>query len=182
MNMTTPKGIARDPYLNTPDTSFNPDGDFKVELVVDQSDEARAFMAKLREAHEAAVVKAKKANPGSRIKVAELSVSEDEDAGKVTFKFKLKAKVTTKTGKVFEQKPALFDSRGKPIQKKVGGGSTIKVAFEIVPFYTATVGAGLTLRLKAVQVLTLSTSDEAEFASYGFFKEDGYIDDGAVEV
>jgi hypothetical protein len=178
-SITSPKGVARYPYLNTPDTKFNPDGDYKVGLVLEPGEETDAFVAKLEAAMEASVAKAKKENPGKKIKVADLSMTTDEDTGKVTVNFKMKAKVTTKAGKTFEQKPALFDAKGKPMSdKRVGGGSVIKVAFDPTPFYTATVGAGVTLRLQAVQVISLNSGGNRDASGFGFGAEEGYEDDG----
>jgi hypothetical protein len=181
--LTSPKGIALSPYLNQPDTKFNPDGDYKVTLVLDNNDETQGFLGKLQEAHEESINKAKKENPGKKIKVADLSINDEAEEGKVHVSFKLKAVVKLRSGDTFTQKPALFDAAGKPMNKAIGGGSTIKVAFEPIPFYTATVGAGLTLRLKAVQVISLSSGveEEGSAASFGFKPEEGYIDDGVVD-
>ena len=33
---TTPKGVAQYPYLDKPDTKFNPQGDYKLNLVLDK--------------------------------------------------------------------------------------------------------------------------------------------------
>jgi hypothetical protein len=71
----------------------------------------------------------------------------------------------------------LFDAKGKPLSKdiKIGGGSKMKVSYEILPYYTAIAGAGISLRLKAVQVIDLvEYSSGGSGESYGFGKEDGY--------
>ena len=96
---------------------------------------------------------------------------------KAETKFKTKAKVTMRSGDSFDQKVALFDAKGKPLVNppNVGGGSKIKVSYQVVPYYTATVGAGLTLRMKAVQILKLvEYTSGANASSYGFKEEDGY--------
>ena len=171
----SPKGVASYPYLTNPDTKFNPDGDYKVSLIV-AGDAASKAIAFLLEQHESAVAKAKKENAGKRVKESELPFIENAD-GTVTFKFKLKAKVTPKKGDPFEQKPALFDAKGKPLTgaPNVGGGSVIKVSYEVVPYYTAIAGAGVSLRMKAVQIIELkeySSGGNAE--SYGFGEEEGF--------
>ena len=171
----SPKGIASYPHLTKPDTKFNPDGEYKVSLIV-AGDVASKAIDFLTEQHEAAVAKAKKENAGKRVKESELPFIENDD-GTVTFKFKLKAKVTPKKGDPFEQKPALFDAKGKPLtgEPKVGGGSTIKVCYEVVPYYTAIAGAGVSLRLKAVQIIELKEySGGGNAESYGFCEEDGF--------
>lgn len=171
----SPKGIASYPYLTKPDTKFNPDGEYKVSLSV-AGDAASKAIDFLLEQHEAAVAKAKKENAGKRVKESELPFIENDD-GTVTFKFKLKAKVTPKNGDTFEQKPALFDAKGKPLtgETKVGGGSVVKVSYEVVPYYTAIAGAGVSLRLKAVQIIELKEySGGGNAESYGFGEEEGF--------
>ena len=171
----SPKGIASYPYLTNPDTKFNPDGEYKVSLIVAGDDASKAIDF-LTEKHNAAVAQAKKENAGKRVKEGELPCIENDD-GTVTFKFKMKAKVTPKKGDPFEQKPALFDAKGKPLtgEPKVGGGSTIKVSYEVVPYYTAIAGAGISLRLKAVQIIELKEySGGGNAESYGFGEEEGF--------
>lgn len=171
----SPKGIASYPYLTNPDTKFNPDGEYKVSLIV-AGDAASKAIDFLTEQHEVAVAKAKKENAGKRVKESELPFIVLDD-GTVTFKFKLKAKVTPKKGDPFEQKPALFDAKGKPLtgEPKVGGGSVVKVSYEVVPYYTAIAGAGVSLRLKAVQIIELKEySDGGNAESYGFVEEEGF--------
>lgn len=171
----SPKGTASYPYLTKPDTKFNPDGEYKVSLIV-AGDAASKAIDFLTDLHKAAVAKAKKENAGKRVKEGDLPFIENDD-GTVTFKFKLKAKVTPKKGDPFEQKPALFDAKGKPLpgDPKVGGGSTIKVSYEVVPYYTAIAGAGISLRLKAVQIIELKEfSGGGTAESYGFGEEEGF--------
>ena len=171
----SPKGLASYPYLTKPDTKFNPDGEYKVSLIVAGDDASKAIDF-LTEKHNASVAQAKKENAGKRVKEGELPFIENDD-GTVTFKFKMKAKVTPKKGDPFEQKPALFDAKGKPLtgEPKIGGGSAIKVSYEVVPYYTAIAGAGVSLRLKAVQIIELKEySGGGNAESYGFGEEEGF--------
>lgn len=174
---TTPAGIAQYPYLTKPDTKFNPDGEYKCKLEI-SADQAQDIVTFLDEQHEAAVVKAKKdpKNAGKKIKEGNQPYEVNEETGKVTVSFKLKAKVTPKVGEPFEQRPAIFDAKGKPMQEaKIGGGSKMKIAYEAVPYYTAIAGAGVSLRLKAVQVIDLvEFSGGASADAYGFGEEEGY--------
>lgn len=173
---TTPTGIAQYPWLNKPDTKFNPDGEYKVNLEVD-TDAAQKLVTFLDEQFAQAVAEAKKANPGKKIKEGSPGYDVNEETGKVTFKFKTKAKVTTKSGDTFDQKIALFDAKGKPLTNapNIGGGSKVKVSFEIMQYYTAMAGAGLSLRVKAVQVIDLvEFSGGASAEAYGFGEEEGY--------
>lgn len=173
---TTPAGIAQYPYLTKPDTKFNPDGEYKISVEIPGA-AAQDIVTFLDEQFAASVAKAKKENPGKKIKEGDVPYSVNDDTGKVTVRFKLKAKVTPKMGDPFEQRPALFDAKGKPIgaDAKIGGGSKVKVAYEMVPYYTAIAGAGVSLRLKAVQVIDLvEFSGGASSEAYGFGEEEGY--------
>lgn len=174
---TTPKGTAQYPYLTKPDTKFNPEGEYKVKLEIDAAD-AGELISFLDEQVELSVAAAKKdpKNAGKKIKTGDAPYSVNEETGKASFNFKLKAKVTTKSGESFEQRPAIFDAKGKPITDvNIGGGSKIKVAYEVVPFYTALVGASISLRMKAVQVIDLvEFSGGASAEGYGFGEEEGY--------
>ncbi|CAB4150153.1 single-stranded DNA-binding protein [uncultured Caudovirales phage] len=173
---TTPAGIAQYPYLTKPDTKFNPDGEYKISVEIPGAT-AQDIVTFLDEQFAVSVAKAKKENPGKKIKEGDVPYSVNDDTGAVTVRFKLKAKVTPKMGDPFEQRPALFDAKGKPIGAdiKIGGGSKVKVAYELVPYYTAIAGAGISLRLKAVQVINLvEFSGGASSEAYGFGQEEGY--------
>lgn len=171
----SPKGTAQYPYLTKPDTKFNPDGEYKISLELDAAD-ASEIMSFLDEQLEKSIASAKEENKGKKIKEGDAPYSVNDDTGKVTVRFKLKAKVTPKNGDPFEQKVALFDAKGTPMSAAatVGGGSKVKVAYEIIPYYTAIAGAGISLRLRAVQVIDLVEYSSGGAGAFGFGEEDGY--------
>lgn len=174
----TPAGTAVWPKLTKPDTKFNADGVFSTKLRI-PAEEAQGLIQKLNEIHQA--------NLSEQTKIAKKKVKEaalpwvevlDEDGnetGDLEFNFKRVAKVTTKDGKKFDVKIPLFDSQNQPLEDvDVWGGSTIVIAAEVVPYYTAMVGAGLSLRLKAVQVKKLVQGGAGGNAeAFGFESEDG---------
>ncbi len=189
---TSPKGIARYPRLDKPDTKFNADGDYKVDLVLaTDSAEAVALMAKIDAGIAASFEYAKKENKGKKVKqadppygvVTEKVKDEVIETDKTKFSFKLKAVGRNKkTGESWTCRPVVFDARGQVLDVskiKLGGGSEIKVAYEMNPYFmAATSSAGVSLRLKAVQVLKLVEWQSNQDASaFGFGQEDGY--DGA---
>ena len=106
---------------------------------------------------------------------------EDDDGtptGDVQIKFKLRS-VGKNGSDTWEQRPGLFDADGKPMSENVGSGSKIKVGCEIVPYSTAMAGTGVTLRLKAVQVIDLIEYSSGDgFESWEFSKEQGFTTDG----
>ena len=98
----------------------------------------------------------------------------------VEFTFKLKAKVKPQSGADFEQRPKIFDAKGQPITKhlSVYSGTTMKVAFQVIPYHTNMLGTGVSLRLKAVQIIELvegkNGSGEQAEEQFGFSSEDGF--------
>lgn len=184
----TDTGVAIYPYLIDPDTEYNAEGEYKVKLRLapdaEVYDTKRASLGStqefLDEMLEKAIEKAKQENKG-RIKEAEPPYQIDEDTGDLLVNFKLKATGTTRDGKPFTQSPALFDAKGKPFEgEELWGGSKLKVSFEVVPFYTKLIGAGITLRLKAAQVIELRQGGGASADSYGFGEEEGYEEEDAA--
>jgi hypothetical protein len=99
-----------------------------------------------------------------------------DDTGNVEFKFKLKAKVRKRDGTTYEQQPAVVDSKRVPLTKEtlIGNGSKVKIAFEPVSYVMpSTKKAGVSLRLKAVQVIDLV--EYGNSATSVFDEEDGYV-------
>lgn len=169
----TPKGVAQYPKLNQPDTKFNPDGDYNTKIIINGKDAAETISL-LDKLYAEAQEKAKKENPGKKIKPGPDPYSVNEETGEVTIAFKLKAKVTRKDGTSYDQKVALFDAKGKPLNENIGGGSVIKVSFEAFQYYTAMAGAGISLRCRAVQVIELHSYSSGGAGAFGFGEEDGY--------
>lgn len=190
----TPKGTFKYPRLGEADTKFKENGEFSVKLVL-SAENAGVLEAKLKPLHDAAVVfgKAEYAKlpvatrKKTEFKVQPLSTPVYDDAenetGEVEFNFKMTASgVSKKTGKAWARKPNIFDAKGQPMDgKKVWGGSVGIVAFEVgEPYYTTAAGAGISLRLNAVQVIELVSGGQRAASDYGFDEEDGYTDEGSV--
>jgi len=175
--IVSPRGIAVYPWLNRPDTKFTPDGDFKVTLKV-PAKEAAPLIQKLDEIISNYQSQQTKADP----KLARYSVSppyeeEMDDQGNLTghylFKFKQKAKIHTKDGRVIDMKVALVDASRTPTSVNVGGGSAIKIAATVFPYAMSTTKSiGLSLRPSAVQILEL-VSSKSNVVSM-FEDEDGF--------
>lgn len=177
VSIVSPKGIAIYPWLTKCDTKFNPLGEYKVSLSVD-AEEATLLMGKI----DGVIEEAKKLIPeGKKQKEADapyfMELNDDgAETGRVVFKFKMKAKIVTKDGRNIEMTPKLFDASGALLNDcpDVWGGSMIRVSADLIPFYVAAVGSGVSLRMKAVQVIELKTGGGADASSFGFGKEEGY--------
>ena len=175
--VTSPKGILKYPHLNTPDTKFNSKGVYSTKLLLDP-EEGEKFARGLDIFYEQALKAGKAESP--KMKAADKPYHFDEEAGKWEFNFKMNASYTSKkTGEEIPLKPSLFDAKNKPLKEgtKITGGSIARVACEVVPFaMKGPVGAGISLRLKAVQVIDLKVWD-TDPSAFGFEVEEGGYED-----
>jgi hypothetical protein len=165
--LTTPAGIARFPSLNRPDTKFSEVGVYKVNLEM-SSEDAEPFIKQIEALFAEFLDDKKRELKKDKLKL-HAAPWEDND-GLVQLKLKVPAMGKNKeTGEEYSRKPTLFDAAGKEEDVNIGGGSKLKVA--VVPYcwYTASLGAGITLQPKAVQVLDLVTwGDGGSAQAYGF--------------
>ena len=177
----TPPGIAKYPRLNTPDTKFNPNGVYKVTLVLDESQEAVVeFRDRILAAEEAAVAEAAKTvKKGKQLKTADsiIKAHTNSDGDVVDGFIEVSAK-TSASGQradksTWTRRLPIFDSKGKPADVKIGGGSTLRLSLSISPYNSPTLGAGVTLYLDAVKVIDLKEFKGEESADgYGFGEEE----------
>ena len=178
IRLTSPKGTAVYPWINEPDRRFDSNGVYSMTLRLTASDKSTAdFIASIKKVaseHFEAITKETKKKPKKAdLPIKMVTDEEGNETGEVDIKFKLKA-VGGSGDKTWKQKPALFDSQGKPMAERVGGGSVVKVGCEISPFFSPTIGVGATLRLKAVQVIDLKEFGGSSSDSW-FSKEDGFV-------
>lgn len=178
----SPKGIFVYPRLTgEPDTKFNSNGVYSVKLrlsaevgqpLVDQIDAAiEAKYQEVKAAVAAGKITFKK--KGEQVNKADEPYFVDDETGDIIFNFKMNASGKRQDGTEFTQTPALKDAKLKPLPAKIciGGGTEGKVAFTIDPFFKSNkVGVGVSLRLRAAQIIKLV---EPSF-NYGFEAEDGY--------
>ena len=170
---TSPFGKAIYPHISKADVRFKPEGEFHVDLEVD-GDKALELVTLVDKCVEKAFEDEKKKGKRKNLKKATLPYKKEDD--KYIFKFKMKAKGTnSRTGEAFTQRPAIFDNELKPLNKDiiVWGGSTLRVSFFPREWYTPLLGAGVSLRLKSVQVKNLVEGSSMNGSSQGFEKVDG---------
>lgn len=177
IRLTTPKGYAQYPYLKDPDTKFNPDGDYKVNLAMDDNEATGKLIAKLQETLEdfynSNEEVAKAVAKGRKVIMSD--IYENDEEGRIVLKFKQKAKITKKNGEKINIKLPQFDSRGNPTEAaNIGRDSVIKVNFSVRPYYLPTTKTcGLSLRPVAIQVIQLN-----EFSGGGTAESYGFSDEG----
>lgn len=164
-----------------PDTRFVPEGEYSVQVVVPET-EAQDLCEQLDAVVQAKQEETVKEQPKLKAVLStrqpyELDTDEvGNPTGNLVFKTKMKARIKSRNGQVYEQKPAVVDAKRTPMDGNtmVGNGSLIKVAVETVPYFMASnKQVGVSLRLKAVQVIDL--------VEYGnntnsiFDEEEGYV-------
>jgi len=167
--ITTPVGVASYPWLKDADYKFDKEkGIYSCNIYVDDT-EAKDLISVIDKSYTENLAEQKKLNKGKTIKPGPKPyVSEN---GKTLFKIKMKGKI----GDV-EIRPVVIDSSGQPMTDiVVYGGSKVKVSADLVPYYVATTGAGISLRLVGVQVLELQTKPMPSMANLGFKEEKGYV-------
>jgi hypothetical protein len=166
---TTPVGVANYPYISKPDTQFDAEGVYKVTLAVPE-DEAKPVIELINAELLAGVKALKESKPKTKFKSAPLPYAKELDddgneTGNVLIKFKSKA----------AYKPSVFDAKNNPmVNHNIWGGSEIKVNGAIAFYSSPSIGQGVTLRLRAVQVIQyVEGSDGA--GKFNFEEEDGYV-------
>ncbi len=203
--LMTPVGTAMFPYLNKPAPPFaDKPGDppvWKVTLKMKASDpDVQAFIADLQARYDANVAEAeleeepkakaarlKSKNPeiGADVPWKQELDEQGNETGYVLLTLKQKSYAVRKSdGERFDFYVDLFDSKGTRIDRnkvRIGGGSTISAAFEVDTFFTQ-IGAGLSLRLKAVQVLEVVEGQGRDASGYGFKVRDGFSAEEAANT
>ncbi len=146
---TTEKGVAYYPYISAPDTKFDEQGHYKVNLCLPKED-AKPVIELINSEILNGIKALKEQKPNKNIKQApvpyhdELDEETGEPTGNVVIKFKSKA----------AYKPAVFDSKGNMMtNSNIYGGSVLKVNGSCAFYDSPAVGVGVSLRLRAVQVI-----------------------------
>ncbi len=191
----TPTGTAVYPRLSTPDTKFKAEGEYSAKIRLSEEDAAPliakidALVESTYKAEQARLIAADKKAQAKTLKYASKPYKavldkEGEETGEYEFNIKMKAQYTSKDGTVVKLTPKLFDAstppNALPLSTAIWGGSQIKVAGDFNPFCTA-IGAGMSLRLSAVQVIKLVSGSGGDATSFGFGGEAGGFESEAAE-
>ena len=188
---TTPAGIAVYPHLHEADTKYDDAGVYtsKLRFDLDKAQDLLTFLQSemdmsLEEAQEkwnTAVSEEKDARKKRKLKAKPPEAADtpwdiDEEEGTVEVNFKMKASGTSRRdGRHWTRRPKLYDAQLAvvPFGVKVGGGSVLKVGFNVSRFWTSMVGAGIALQLEAVQILELKEFHSVTAEEAGFEVADG---------
>lgn len=182
------RGIARYPWLNKPDTKFEAEGVYKVDLEI-TADVAEPLIRSFTDMRAQAMKEAVKTLKGKKAKEADLPISPklDADTGEETGTFILKAKMkasgVTKAGKAWSRAVPIFDAKGRPANPSIYGGSEIILGLAPKSWANPKGECSVTCYLEGVQVIKLSQgSGGASASALGFgVVDDGYAEEEAVE-
>lgn len=178
--LITPKGIARFVAVQSPSFKFDKDGRYVLILAVPDA-EAVNLRKELEALADKGYSQMCDEQGKKRLKRAELPLSQEvneetgEPTGYTLINLSQRAVITPKDGEPYEVTVACFTAKRNPIPKTTqwGSGSKVRAKFEVAPYFSAGAGAGITLRLKAVQVIDLVPPTRCANAD-GFDEEDGY--------
>ena len=170
----TPIGIAHYPYISKPyvhvPTTKIPDikTHYKVDIEL-TNEEAKPIIKVIKEELKLGMLELKQEQPKLKFDRINLPYKDhvDEDGnstGSVLIKFK----------STIDYKPAVFDSENKlMMESNIYAGSEIIVSGYTAFYHTALLGAGVVLRVKAVQILKYVRGPNDE-EGYGFVEQDGF--------
>ena len=173
--IVTPEGRTEWLKAFTPDYKFNELGEYGCTLIIENA-AALPLMSTLDEFMTTSIANAMDETGKSKDKIkTNPPYSINDETGDVSFKFKLKAKVQGRNGD-FEQKPLVIDARKVPVTDEVPtwNGSRVRIGFQPVTYYTGLVGAGVSLRMKIVQLIEALDGGGGSGAASGFDVEDGF--------
>lgn len=183
-NITTPKGVASYPHVNEPNTRFNPMGEYSCTIVVSEED-GIAFSETIGAIFDAEYERECIIRKNPKLKKSQYFPVTQDEKGKWSIKTKQVAKVEAKNGDVYSFDIKLFDASGQPVKSencRVGSGSQVKCAVEPRTWYNPSVGFGMTLSLRAVQVIELVEGGGGNAESFGFGAEEGFSAETFDEV
>ena len=179
-NMMTIKGQALWAKVFEPDTKFNADGVYSINLLIPES-ESHELGECLETMRDEYMQEEAKRNPKIAAKLSTKPVFEEHydkegnPTGEMELKFKQNAKIKLRDGSTSTAKVMVVDAKRNVMKGDVliGNGSTVKVAFEPRPYLLAsTKQVGVSLRLKGVQVIDLS---EYGYSASLFEDEEGFV-------
>lgn len=193
--ITTPRVELKWAHLHTPNTRFDPDGTYEVDMILDPSenDDHQTLIDKIEGMVESLtsemVENTKDARRKAKIKkyqtVSPIKEELDED-GEETGRFVLKAKqkaVLKREGKKpMKFSVAVVDAKRNPLGEQIGNGSVGRVNMQIAPYAMDTSKTlGITLRLQAVQVIDLVEYSGGPQVDDMFEEEEGFESEGVSE-
>ena len=173
-NTKTVKGQAYWAKVILPDKEYQT---FNIEILLDKAKQEE-FKAMIQAEIDKKVEMHTEGKKKPKVEHYPWRIVEDADGmetGEIRFKFNMKKSFVTRDGETVEQHPQVFDSKGNLITDKsfkIGNGSIVKVAYFMSPYFNKG-KAGVSLRLKAVQVIELvHYGVNSDPKAFGFAEEE----------
>ena len=180
--LTTPKGKAVYPRIDTPDTKYNVDGVYSCKLHVSE-EEFDAFSQLVTKVVDAGY-DSECRQKGKKLRKAPTAPLRITPDGDYEIYAKQVAQRETTKG-LLEFTVPVFDSLGKKLPKSpsIGSGSTVRLSVEVYCWFTDLQGFGYTLRLKAVQLIDLIEYTNGGTTPSGFEVETGgYVQNESLDT
>ena len=175
-SILTPAGSAQYPRLNSPDTRFHEDGEYRCNVIVTEK-EAKGFEKILRKLYDQEY-KLRCEEEGKKFKKSDFFPVVINDEGEHIIKAKRQGTWTTRDGVKKENQIAVYDASAQPMPNDLIVGAGSKVILSVRPNFwnTGMLGFGCSLSLMGVQVLELA--DYSPTATLGFEAQDGFVHGG----
>ena len=154
----TPVGTAAWPWLNTPDTRYEPDGVYQVKMIFNKKD-----VKKIQDVVEPLM------DGGEHNPIKPELDDQKKPTGNYVINFKANAKIKPKRGEPFNFVPILLDTAGNRVKNIIGAGSKLKIAYEAIPYNYGK--GGVTMRLKKVRIMDLVEYAKKDEVDWG--KDEG---------
>ena len=179
----TPFGVAQWAYLNSPQKIHDPDGTYKVDVVVPEGAELAEFRGTLQvlaDAHREEYDIPQDVE--IHIPIAPHVDMDGKETGKFAIRTKLGA-VVKRDGQSLEQRPTVVDANTDPIVPvpPVGAGSILRVAADAISRVVKGV-LYVTLNIQVVQIKELVEWDQASPENYGMGEVEGFVKDPTPAV
>ena len=196
--VNTPILTFKYPKLHAPDYGTKehpkPDGQYVTQGIMNADDRAvKKFLAELaphyQEAMEQAREEFSKLKVETRKRLGKVTENDlfttlydpetEEPTGEIQIKTAMKASGTRKDGTKWNAKPDIFDAKGRPMKKvpEIWSGTKGILSVELRPYFIPGTGAaGLSLKLKAVQIIDLVSGGVRSASAYGFASHEGGYD------
>ena len=183
--LTSPKGTLLFGAIQSASTKFNDLGEYFALMIF--SDEETQKLIEALEANLEGFRQSKGISSKARKNVPYRPVvdSDGQETGQTSFKFSSKAQIIQEGKEPITLRPVIFDELGKPFDVAIGKGSSLKVSYVCHYWANSGFGYGVSLRLKAVQVLdlkepqaSLKDADYFGFTCEGEADEDSRVNGG----
>lgn len=177
---TSPVGSAQWFKLIKADQKYNK---YSVDLIVDDSEELQQMLNQIEELTQETIQETKKnmKDPQKAAKVKDSGNrpiekqldSNGQHTGKYILKFRGASSGKRKDESTYiVPAPTIFNNKAQPMSAvekeslRVTNGSLIKVAYELSPYFVASLGAGVSLKPKAAMIMKLQ--EMADAGQFGF--------------